>query len=293
MRRLDSWILSILGLRHQEDAYSMIKAWNDFVASMNVANTDRFQRCRNQVIEVKGQIAAGEKPQGQTTVFYDVLTDPDVRDEEKDTDHLQDEAQTVLGAGTSTTGHILALTTFHILSNPQIRSKLETELGQVMDQTGGKPNWVQLEQVPYLNAVVTEGLRIGYGVAHRLQRLFPDTAIQYKSYTIPPTTPISMSALLIHDNPSLFPNPRTFNPERFIEHPQLKKYLVPFSRGSKQCLGMNLAYAELYHTLAAMFTPGRLDLKLWETDITDAEIVHDFVNTSPRLDSKGIRVTVE
>jgi len=190
-------------------------------------------------------------------------------------------------------GHILAITSFYIVSNPSIRSRLEAEIGQIMAQTNGKPKWSQLEQLPYLTAVITEGLRIGYGVSHRLQRLFPETVLQYSGYDIPTMTPVSMTSVLTHDNTTIFPNPRTFDPERFIEHPQLKKYLVPFSRGSRQCAGLNLAYAELYLTLAAVFAPGRARFQLWETDTSDVETKHDFLNTSPRLDSKGIRVTLE
>lgn len=162
-----------------------------------------------------------------------------------------------------------------------------------MATTGGSPEWHRLEQLPYLTAVITEALRIGYGVSHRLQRLFPDTVLQYHEYAIPIMTPVSMTTLLIHDNTTLFPDPRTFDPERFIQHPELKKYLLPFSRGSRQCAGLNLAYAEFYLTLAAMFAPERFDWELFETDMSDVETVHDFLNTSPRLDSKGIRVLVK
>ena len=161
-----------------------------------------------------------------------------------------------------------------------------------MAKTGPSPKWQQLEQLPYLTAVITEGLRIGYGVSHRMQRLFPDTALQYNGYTVPPMTPVSMTSGLLHDNPEFFPDARTFRPERFLEQPSLRKYLVPFSRGSRQCAGLNLAYCELYLTLAAMFAPGRFKLELFDTDITDVETMHDFVNTSPKLDSKGIRVTI-
>ena len=44
--------------------------------------------------------------------------------------------------------------------------------------------------------------------------------------------------------------------------------------------------------LAAIFAPGRFNWELYETDITDVETKHDLVNTSPKLDSKGIRVVV-
>jgi len=59
-----------------------------------------------------------------------------------------------------------------------------------MSKTDGKARWTQIEQLPYLTAVITEGLRIGYGVSHRLQRLFSDTVLQYNGYAIPTMTPI-------------------------------------------------------------------------------------------------------
>ena len=235
----------------------------------------------------------GRKQTGQTTIFYEVLSNDRVRPQEKTTDYLQDEAQTVMGAGTVTTAHILALATFYILDNPAILEKLQSELATILDEKSNpSPRWQQLEQLPYLSAVITEALRIGYGVPTRLQRLFPDDVIQYRDYAIPTMTPISMTAMLIHDNPSLFPDPRTFKPDRFLDDPYLKKYLIPFSRGTRQCAGLNLAYAEFYLGLAAVFAPGRFHLELFETDISDAEMKHDFLNTSPRLDSKGIRVTI-
>ena len=255
-------------------------------------HTDRLQRFRRQVIEAKETIARGEKPVGQETIFYDVLTNDEVRPQEKETDHLQDEAQTIIGAGTVTTGHILALTSFYLVENPPILERLQTELGDLMSVAGPSPKWQQLEQLPYLTAIITEGLRIGYGIAGRLQRMFPDTVLEYNGYSVPPMTPISMTAILLHDNPTLFPDPRTFRPERFLEQPSLRKYLVPFSRGSRQCAGQNLAYCEFYLALAAVFAPGRFRLELFETDISDVETKHDFLNTSPRLDSKGIRVTI-
>jgi len=67
---------------------------------------------------------------------------------------------------------------------------------------------------------------------------------------------------------------------------------MPFSRSSRQCAGLNLAYAEFYLALAAVFAPGRFRLELFETDVSDVETKHDVLHTSPRLDSEGIRVVV-
>lgn len=110
----------------------------------------------------------------------------------------------------------------------------------------------ELEKQPYLSAVITEGLGIGYGVSSRMQRVFPDTVLHHSGYAIPTKTPVSMTSVLIHDASYIFPGPRTFRPERFLEQPELKKYIISFSRGSRQCAGLNMAYAEFYLGLAAV-----------------------------------------
>lgn len=53
-----------------------------------------------------------------------------------------------------------------------------------------------------------------------------------------------------------------------------------------------MAYCELYLTVAAVFAPGRFHCELFETDYTDVEIVHDFLNVDFRQDSKRVRVLV-
>ena len=52
----------------------------------------------------------------------------------------------------------------------------------------------------------------------------------------------------------------------------------------------SLAYAELYMVLAAIFR--RFSFELYETDVSDVRMAHDFFIPSPKLDSKGVRVKV-
>ena len=100
---------------------------------------------------------------------------------------------------------------------------------------------------------------------------------------------------MMHDNPDIFPDPRAFKPERWLQpnSAHLKKYFVAFSKGSRQCLGMQLAYCELYLIMAALYAPGRFEFELFQTDVSDVEIEHDFFTPFHRLDSKGIRVLIK
>ena len=53
---------------------------------------------KKQVIEVKTELQAGHKNTGQRTIFYDVLTNDNIRPEEKETEHLKGEAQLLVAA---------------------------------------------------------------------------------------------------------------------------------------------------------------------------------------------------
>jgi len=88
-----------------------------------------------------------------------------------------------------------------------------------------------------------------------------------------------------------------FIPERWLDQAgegkttsRLDKYIVAFGKGSRNCIGMHLAYAQLYMSLAAMVQ--RYDLEMYETDDSDATPTRDLFTAGVKLESKGIRVIV-
>lgn len=227
----------------------------------------------------------------QPSIFHEILNSS-LPPEEKLHDRLWQEGQTIIGAGTETTAWALTLTTVHVLSNPSIRQKLLEELRQLFELTGERPTFNQLEQLPYLGAVISEGLRLSHGVTTHLQRVSPDSALTFNSWQIPPGTPVSMSAILIHQNPDIFPDPQAFRPDRWLttRSLNLKRYLVSFSKGSRQCLGMNLAYAELYLGLAyVLWRFPRAEL-VAGTALDDVEVVADYFIPVPRKRGRHVGV---
>ncbi|THC89191.1 hypothetical protein EYZ11_011362 [Aspergillus tanneri] len=66
----------------------------------------------------------------------------------------------------------------------------------------------------------------------------------------------SLCHYVYHFDPHVFKDPMQFRPERWLkdeDREQLEKYLLSFSRGSRTCIGINLAHAELYLIFAHMF----------------------------------------
>ncbi|KAL8638984.1 MAG: hypothetical protein Q9226_008936, partial [Calogaya cf. arnoldii] len=88
------------------------------------------------------------------------IVNSDMPESELDDQRLANEAQVILSAGSTSTARTLTHITCHLLANPRIRSRLDYELKDTMAEWPDKvPSWVELEQVPYLQAVLKEGLR--------------------------------------------------------------------------------------------------------------------------------------
>jgi cytochrome P450 len=60
-------------------------------------------------------------------------------------------------------------------------------------------------------------------------------------------TIVGISNVFVHMNPDIFPDPRTFRPERWLEDKidgseSLDRWLVAFSKGPRSCLGVKLVH---------------------------------------------------
>lgn len=267
------------------------------------------------------KIIAGENNEWRgkehPTIFHEVL-DSKLPSHEKSIERLADDAQMVVMAGTLTTASTLEVIQFWLLSQPDTLQKLKEELKKAIPNPEdiGKIPLPTIEALPYLTAVIKEGLRLSYGVSTRLQRIDPNNTLMFtdkytgKEWAIPAGTPVGSTSVLIHRDETVYPNSEKFSPERWLDGkgPGLEKYLVSFCAGSRRCFGENLAYAELYLCLAAIWRVwGSCDehgtrnawdsddvgaMSLWETGVRDVEIESDQFVPKAQNGSQGIRVMV-
>ncbi|QDS72870.1 hypothetical protein FKW77_007434 [Venturia effusa] len=242
-----------------------------------------------KVREIRDGINQAAKTASHPTIFHEILNS-DLPEAEKTDARLGDEAQLIIAAGLGTTSWALSVASYHITADPSIQARLRAELSsagfdsKIMD-------WHKLEELPYLHGCVHEAIRLGHGSATRGPRLAPDTELRYGDWAIPKNTPVSMSNVLVLMNEHIFPEPRKFHPERWINNPDLQRYFVPFNKGSRICLGLNLAKAELFLFIATVFSS--FEFELFETDISDVEMLHAYLVPYPKWDSKGIRMKVK
>ena len=111
-----------------------------------------------------------------------------------------------------------------------------------------------------------------------------------------------MTAPLLNRLESLYPDPSVFNPDRYLNDPSLSRYQLAFSKGSRQCIGINLAMTELQMITAAIFRRYDLydgsgkqttpTLELYHTTREDVDLAHDFINSAAKVGTKGVRLMV-
>ncbi|KAI2635632.1 cytochrome P450 family protein [Hypomontagnella submonticulosa] len=247
---------------------------------------------RKEIQSILSQKAGSYSEIDAISIFQELKDSPALPESEKSLQRLEDEATLLVMAGTQSTQLSLTMAHYHLLANPAIMAKLRAELASQPSST-----FAQLEQLPYLNGVIQEAHRLSFGLTGRNARVSPEEPITYtdastkRTYILPPGTSISTSTLLVHTNEDIFPDPFVFKPERWLgpAGAARRKYQLAFSKGPRSCIGVHLANAEMAVVIAAV---ARWDMKLFETDGQDVAFLHDYHVATPKLSSKGVRVSV-
>ncbi|NJO71690.1 MAG: cytochrome P450 [Oscillatoriales cyanobacterium RM1_1_9] len=173
-----------------------------------------------------------------------------MRDEE-----LRDELLTLLFAGHETTATALAWTLYWVHRQPEVYGTLMQEL----DSLGPDADPMAIFRLPYLTAVCQETLRI-YPVG---MLTFPRVAkrvTELAGYRVTTGDTLVGCIYLTHRRPDLYPEPRRFKPERFMERKFSPYEYLPFGAGARQCIGMALAQYEMKLALATILMNYQLAL---------------------------------
>lgn len=176
---------------------------------------------------------------GPRTIVHEIMQSK-LPPSEKKFVRVFEDVSTVTGAGFETVASALRLIFFNVYSNPEILRRVRAELASAGAGSRDTLELKTLEQLPYLTATLMEGLRLSPAIATRMARISPKTDIAYGSQRIPAGTPVGMTLILMHTDEASHPDPRRFNPDRWMDPEARKnaeKAFAPFSKGTRNCLG--------------------------------------------------------
>ncbi|KAI0047707.1 putative P450 monooxygenase [Auriscalpium vulgare] len=171
------------------------------------------------------------------------------------------EAQVLLNAGSDTVGITLIVTVYNIINSPGIQQRLHAELRAAWPNLEEPPRYEALEKLPYLTAVLKEGLRsFPGGVA--FPRVVPPEGAIIAGMSVPGGAVVSQASTFVQHSDTVFERAKEFLPDRWLgdDATSLERSLIIFSKGPRSCLGINLAYCELYLALAHVFRRYELTL---------------------------------
>ncbi len=168
---------------------------------------------------------------------------------------LSDELMTLLTAGHETTATALTWALYWIHKFPEVREKLLAELDNLNENT----DFSTINKLPYLNAVCNETLRI-YPVGILLFQRKVEKPVSLCGHDLEPGTLLYGSIYSVHQREDLYPEPKKFKPERFLERQFSPYEFIPFGGGARRCIGMALAQLEMKLILTKIVTSLDLDL---------------------------------
>jgi cytochrome P450 len=169
-------------------------------------------------------------------------------------DELLGHAGVIFAAGHETSSNALTWTVFLLSQHPQIAADLQDELHGLLH--GDTPTVAQLSQLPLLERVIKESMRILPPVPWNGRVTSQPTELG--GYALPAGTEVFASIYQTHQMPDLYPEPEVFNPQRWETiNPTLYEY-NPFSAGPRLCIGAGFAMMEIKIVLAMLLQRYRL-----------------------------------
>ncbi|KAF1749970.1 hypothetical protein GCK72_016515 [Caenorhabditis remanei] len=223
------FIFWLLGYQKQKD---------DYVQTMKKFTGD-------VTAERRAALASGEVEQHSSKRdmnFLDILL---CSNETKDwtEEDIREEVDTFMFAGHDTTATSFSWLCWNLAHNPDIQEKVYEEIiGIFGENPEGDVTSEDLKKLDYTERVLKESKRRIAPVPVVQRKLREDMEIG--GHKIPAGVNVSISPSIFHCNPEVFPNPETFDPDRFLPENMDKRNAydyIPFSAGLRNCVGQKFA----------------------------------------------------
>ena len=173
------------------------------------------------------------------------------------------QSQAIVFAGADSTAFMLTTILFRIVQREDVQRRIREEVEARKDEGNYDP-----QSLPYLRAVIKEGLRLGMADPMRFTRVVPPgRGLHVAGTVVPPGAVVGCAPYILHFDEEIYPKPHAFRPERWLEgggdeglkRADMERNLIPFGAGLRACIGKNLAERQIYETISRLVGSGVLE----------------------------------
>jgi cytochrome P450 len=168
-------------------------------------------------------------------------------------------------AGSDTTAISLRSIVYYLLRNPVCKKKFIAEIEE-RKKHGELSDPVKIEkanEMPYLQACMSEGLRLHPAVGMSLPRVVPAVGIEIDGKFLPAGTIVGVNPWVVHRDQEIFgKDVESFRPEMWLEgdRSDMDRFFFAFGSGARVCLGRNISWMEMSKLVPTLFS--KFDLQL-------------------------------
>jgi cytochrome P450 len=239
---------------------------------------DKVGAVTNAAIEER----IGSPDQGDGDLLSLLIATTDEKGNPRPRNEIRDELLTLVVTGHETTATAMAWGLYWIATHERVAKRLRAELETI----GPAPDPKAFMKLEYLDATCKEILRI-YPIVPSVFRQVVQP-FRLDDYEFEPGTVISPSIYLTHQRSELFPEPQSFEPERFLQRSFTPYEYLPFGGGARRCIGMQLAVYEMKVILATLFSKYDLEVVSGQNVVPTRRMVTIAPSTGPRMLVKGV-----
>ncbi|KAK9749823.1 hypothetical protein RND81_02G153100 [Saponaria officinalis] len=244
----------VLNLRSWVTRILLKRRWNEFF-ELKKKQEDVLLKHINARKKLQNDFVSDEQ-KNLVTCYVDTLLKLEIPEEgnrKLSENELVSICSEFLNAGTDTTATALQWIMANLVKNPEIQTKLVKEIEGVIEQKGEEIGENDLSKMPYLKAVVLEGLR-RHPPGHFVLPHAVTKEVELGGYIVPKNAVVNFAVADMGWDPKVWKDPMEFKPERFMSELDEDEFditgsreikMMPFGAGRRICPGLGLALLHL------------------------------------------------
>nr|QBC73130.1 cytochrome P450 mono-oxygenase [Osmia bicornis] len=176
---------------------------------------------------------------------------------------LTAQAFVFFSAGFETSSTTISNTLYELAVNQEIQNKLREEIMEYCSKDKGELEYETVKEMEYLDKVFKETLRMYPAVSLLIRNAISNYTFDGTKVSIPKGTKIWIPVFALHRNSDIYPNPDSFDPERFNEDAVAARnsmHYLPFGDGPRNCVGARFAIYQTKVGLIAILRNFKVDV---------------------------------